>query len=156
MDEKIKKIEELKSEIGKLSKEKLFLDDKNQDLFNRLKETLMENSDLVEKLKRYEYLFSLQHQSNSKPGQFNSLNNGINLDYLTIIDNAQDEKNNNDLLNKNQENYTINMKVNIKKNLNHNYGINRQINPHIGNDLGKKKDILEISEMMTQKPISKV
>jgi len=103
-------------------------------------------------------MLSSNNQSNAKQVQFNSINNGINLDYLTIADNHTEEKNLNSIkdLSKNEEKFTINMKLNIKKNLNHNYGVNRQMTQHTGNDLGKKKDILEISEMMTQKPISKV
>lgn len=154
----MKKIAELKTQVETLTREKLNLDDKNQDLFNRLKESLTENSDLVEKIKRFEYMLSINGQTNSKSGQFNSLNNGINLDYLSIADNQNEEKHpsNKDLHKNNEGKYTINFKLNIKKNHNHNYGLNRQITAHGPNELGKKKDILEISETMTQKPLSKV
>jgi len=153
----MKNIAELKSQAETLTKDKLNLDDKNQDLFNRLKESLIENSDLVEKIKRFEYILSLNVQSNVKSGPFNSLNNGINLDYLSIADNQNEEKPTKNHQNKNDEGkYTINFKLNIKKNHNHNYGLNRQMNPHAGNELGKKKEILEISQTMTQKPLSKV
>jgi hypothetical protein len=154
----MKKIAELKTQIETLLKEKQNLDDKNQDLFNRLKESLTENSDLVEKIKRFEYMLSLNGQTTEKSGQFNSLNNGINLDYLSLADNHNEEKHPSikDFNKKNEGKYTINFKLNIKKNHNHNYGINRQINNLGGNELGKKKDILEISETMTQKPLSKV
>lgn len=153
----MKKIADLKTQLETLTKEKLMLDNKNQDLFNRLKESLTENSDLVEKIKRFEYMLSLNGQSNVKSGQFNSLNNGINLDYLSIADNHNEEKQTNkDQFQNNEGKYTINFKLNIKKNHNHNYGLNRQINSLAANELGKKKDILEISETMTQKPLSKV
>lgn len=153
----MRKIAELKIKIETLSKEKVNLDDKNQDLFNRLKESLTENSDLLEKIKRYEFMLSLNGQSNIKSGQFTSLNKGINLDYLSIADNQNEEQHTNNSQNKtNEGKYTINFKLNIKKNHNHNYGLNRQLNQHTANELGKKKDILEISETMTQKPISKV
>ena len=154
----MKKITYLKAQVEALYKEKLNLDNKSQDLFNRLKESLTENSDLVEKIKRFEYMMSVNGQSNVKSGQFNSLNDGINLDYLTIADNQNDEKNPSHMdLNKNNEGkYTINFKLNIKKNLIHNYGLTRQISPLPVKDLANKKDILEISETMTQKPLSKV
>ncbi len=149
----MKKIAELKAQVETLTKEKLNLDNKNQDLFNRLTECLTENSDLVEKIKRFEYMQSGKSQANLKSDAF-ILNNGINLDYLSIADNKneEDQTNNTDLNKNNEGKYTINFKLNLKKN---NYGLNRPIT-HGATEIGKKKDIMEISETMTQKPLSKV
>lgn len=152
MKEKQKEVNDLKFKNDKLINEKLIIEEKNLYLFNRLKESVEENDDLIEKIKRYEYMLSLQNQ-NTKSEQFNLLNNGINLDYLCLNDGNNLEEKNNEGKNKEEENYTINMKVNVKKN-HHNYGMNRQIQPQsVSNEITKKKDILQISELMTQKPI---
>lgn len=152
------KIEELKGKIKLLFNEKLNLEEKHQDIFNRLKQILSEKDDLLEKIKRYEDLLSINNQSNTKPVQFNSLNNGINLDYLSLNDMQKDEKKQSfrDLNKIDGEKFTINVKLNLKKNLNHNYGLNNKATNLTSSEIGKKKGILQISELMTQKPLSKV
>ncbi len=102
-------------------------------------------------------MLSQNTQSIPKISLFNTNNNGINLDYLNIADNHLDDKvSGNKKETQIEDNFTINMKLNSKKILSHNYGIKKQSTIPIVNDLGNRKNILEISHIMMQKPISKV
>jgi hypothetical protein len=126
------------------------LEQKN-DLLNRLTEKMHLNDDLNEKIRRLEHRLSLFDKSKEKDFNLNTYNDQVFLDLM----NGNATEGNEEVLRENeiQDNYTINMKINLKKNKLGigNYGLNR-----IGNDDKRKKTLMEISELMHQKPLSKV
>ena len=120
--------------------------EQKDDLFNRLTEIMNLNDDLNEKNRKMEYMLSFHDQSKDKGSNLNSYSQGINLDYLTR-DNIP-EQNEDVKPEKNPDNYTINMKVNLKKPIG-SYGMNRNTDK-------RRKHLMEISETIHQKPLSKV
>jgi len=107
------------------------------------------NDDLNEKIRRLEHRLSLFDKSKEKDFNLNSFNGGV---FLDLIANEHATEGNEETVipdNENPDNYTINMKVNLKKNKIGNYAINR-------NEDKRKKTLMEISEMMHHKPLSKV
>lgn len=153
MEEKTKNLEDSHQKITELNKENDIIIEQKNDLLNRLTEKMNLNDDLNEKIRRLEHRLSHFEVSKDKDLNLNSYNGGIFLDLLPNEGIPQEEEGEVTQEKENLDNYTINMKVNLKKNNNKlgkgNYGMNRN------NDKGKKT-LMEISELMHQKPISKV
>lgn len=110
------------------------------------------NDDLNEKIRRLEHRLSVIDVSKEKDFNLNPFNGdgGVFLDL--VHENHQNEIHEEGVQEKeNPDNYTINVKVNLKKNkVGNNYGMNRQHTEK------RKKTLLEISELMHHKPLSKV
>ena len=124
-------------------------------MFNRLAELINLNDDLNEKNRKLEYMLSFHDKSKEKSTNLDEFSQGINLDYLTLENNSEpNEETKPQQEEKNQDNYTINMKVKIKKpgvGVG-SYGMNR--NEHQVDK--RKKTLMEVTELLHQKPLSKV
>ncbi len=120
---------------------------------NRLTEKINLNDDLNEKIRRLEHRLSIFDKPKEKDFNINSYNDGVFLDLMNLNASERNEIILPENENQDKDNYTINMKINLKKNKIGigNYGMNRN-----ASDDKRKKTLMEISELMHQKPLSKV
>lgn len=148
MEEKTKNLEESNIKIEELKKEKEIAIEQKNDLLYRLTEKMNQNDDLNEKIRRLEHMLSALDKS-YKDFNLNSYNGGVLLDFYQNENGTEvnEEEHAQDV---SKDIYTINMNINLKKNKIGNYGMNRN------NDDKRKRTLLEISELMHHKPISKV
>jgi hypothetical protein len=149
LEEKTKYLEDSHHKIDELNSEKNMIFEQKNDLLNRLTEKMNQNDDLNDKIKKLEYKLSYFDKSKDEDFNLNSYNGGgVFLDLLGNKNNEENEQYMEDG-NENQDNYTINMKVKMKDNKAGKFMMNR-------NDDKRRKTLMEISDMMQQKPLSKV
>lgn len=151
LEEKTKNFEDLILKTEALNKENEKILEQKNDLLNRLTEKMNLIDDLNEKIKRLDNRLSF-FEKKDKDFNLNSYNEGrVFLDLMNESQNQGDEEISRE--NEHQDNYTINMKINLKKNKLGitNYGQKSSV------ILDKrKKTLMEITDQMHQKPLSKV
>ena len=148
MEEKTKNLEDSHQKIDELNSEKNIIFEQKNDLLNRLTEKMNQNDDANEKIRRLEHRLSVFDKSEGGDYNVNSYNGGV---FLDLLGNKNIEEGNEQYMpeEKDQDNYTINMKVKLKDNKLGKFMMNR-------NDDKRRKTLMEISDLMQQKPLSKV